>query len=661
MSTKSSRRLHRSCCKIDSPLVSSPTDNAEPVAVAAKTFPRTGWLVLLVIVLTTFGIYLPSINHGIVLDDRQYLMENPLLQSSSSFLYPLNFTEFATGAQRAGLDSDIALNFIVRPVTYATFYWNRLAGGVDPAGYRQVNILIHSMNGCLVFVMGWLLIQHDRKTASAGTLFAPAAAALLFAVHPLATESVTYVVQRFESLATMFYLVAAVLFIRGHTTSGLWSGRLMRWSVPVVVLAAMLSKEIGFTAPIMIMLMDRLCLGTSWRQALQRSLPVLLLLPVIPALLMVTSFAQSGDASLWRVMNITNIGLIHFSPFEYALTQASVCLRYLQLLAVPVNQNFDPGFEMITSIRDMRFVLSFHGILALLLTSWLWHRRGAVKAGNVGFCGSLWFFITLAPSSSVIPLPDLMAEHRSYLPSVGIFLAVAVLLNRWSEACVISPTRRHALHAAVAIWVIALSGATLARNEILRDDESIYRDVISKSPLRARAYNGLATALAQKRGEHSQEIISCLQKATELSPNFSMAAENLAIMLTNYRQYEKSLQVTESLFLKGFYSVRLHHCHGLSLVCLNRVPEAKKAFLMALDLCPQFRESNLCLGLIFAQSGKPQQALHYYQAAMATGPLPPEHQAIVASLPSQQSGYTDNSGARSADSLTRSILGSTFR
>ncbi|MEQ1748245.1 MAG: tetratricopeptide repeat protein [Prosthecobacter sp.] len=623
--------------------------------------PKAGWWVLLIITLITLGIYIPVLHHGVVLDDRQYLMENPLLKSSSSFLYPLNFIEFNASAQRAGLDSDIALNFIVRPVTYVTFYWNRLAGGVDPAGYRLVNILIHAVNGCLVFVLGWLLIQHGRKTASAGTLFAPAAAALLFTLHPLATESVTYVVQRFESLATMFYLSAAVLFIRGHSTSGLWSGRLMRWSVPVVVLAAMLSKEIGFTAPIMILLMDRLCLGTSWRQALQRSLPVLLLLPVIPILLVATSFAQTGDGSLWRVMNITNIGTIHFSPFEYALTQAGVCLRYLQLLAVPVNQNFDPGFEMISSIRDIRFILAFHGILALLLVGWLWHRRGQDQAGSLGFFGILWFFITLAPSSSVVPLPDLMAEHRSYLPSVGIFLAIAVLFNRWSEACANRPTRRHALHAAVAVWVIALGGATLARNEILRDDESIYRDVISKSPQRARAYNGLATALAQKGGDHSEEIISCLQKATDLSPNFSMAAENLAIILTKCRQYEKSLQVIEPLFLKGFRSARLHHCHGLNLLCLGRVPEAKEAFLMALDLCPQFRESNLCMGLIFAHSAKPQRALHYYQVAMATGPLPPEHQAIAASLPSQQPGYTDNSITDTADSLTRSILGATFR
>lgn len=661
MSTESNHHLHHACRTINTPLVSSTSDQVEPVALAAKNFPRAGWLVLLVIVLTTFGIYLPSINHGVVLDDRQYLMENPLLQSAGSFLYPLNFTDFATSAQRAGLDSDVALNFIVRPVTYATFYWNRLAGGVDPAGYRLVNMLIHAVNGCLVFVMGWLLIQHGRKTASAASLFAPAAAALLFTMHPLATESVTYVVQRFESLATMFYLAAAVLYIGGHTTAGVWSGRLMRWSVPVVVLAAMLSKETGATAPLMILLMDRLCLGTSWRQALQRSLPVLFLLPVIPVLLMVTSFAQTGDGSLWRVMNITNIGLKQFTPLEYALTQACVCLRYLQLLAVPVNQNFDPEFPLISSMQDMRFVLAFHGILALLGAGWLWRRRGADKAGSVGFFGILWFFIALAPSSSVVPLPDLMSEHRSYLPSVGIFLAVVVLLSRWSEALAARPARCHALHAAVAVWVVVLGGATLARNEVLRDDETIYRDVIAKCPQRARAWNGLATALVQKRDMKPEEVISCLEKAVTLSPNFTMAWENLAIMLVNCRQYEKAVKVSDQVLSKAPGSARLHHNKGIALCSLNRLPEATDAFLKAVQLCPQFRQPNICLGAIYARSGKPRRALQYYQAAMATGPLPPEHQAIVSGLPSQQAGYTDNSGASAADSLTKSILGAIDR
>ncbi len=632
-------------------------DTIEAPAADSKYRRKAHWLVLLLIVMAAFGIYLPALHHGVVLDDRQYLMDNALLRASDSFLYPLNFIEFVRNAQRIGLDPDIALNFIMRPVTYATFYWNRLAGGADPAGYRMVNMLIHAVNGCLIFVILTQLIRRGQKTTSAGFLFAPAAAALLFTVHPLATESVTYVVQRFESLSTMFYLAAVALFLGGQLSTGLWSGWLMRALVPLAVLGAMLSKEIGVTAPLMILLMDRICLGSSWKRALQRCLPVLVLLPVIPVMLMVTSWVQTGDGSLWQVINITNIGLIRFSPFEYAVTQVCVCLRYLQMLILPLNQNFDPEFPLITSIQDIRFILAFHGILALLYIGWQWHRRLALQMGSLGFFGILWFFITLTPSSSLVPLPDLMAEHRSYLPSVGVFFVFAALLNCFREAWAPMAAKNRTLWIVTAVWVIALGGATLARNEVLRDDETIYRDVIAKCPQRARAWNGLATALVMKGGENPDEVISCLEKAVSLSPNFGMARENLVIMLVNYRQYEKSLKESEALLLESPDNIRMLHHQGVALFHLNRLPQATEAFLRAVRVSPHFRDSNLCLGAIFAHTKNYRRARHHYQAAMTTGPLPQTHLAILSAMPNQQDTYTDNAGVNSADALTRSILG----
>ncbi len=169
MSTITDSSCDRTLPDAHATLAAPSPDTIEAPAADSKDRRKTHWLVLLLIVMAAFGIYLPALHHGVVLDDRQYLMENALLRTSDSFLYPLNFIEFVRNAQRIGLDPDIALNFIMRPVTYATFYWNRLAGGTDPAGYRMVNTLIHAVNGCLIFVILSLLIRRGQKTTSAGS------------------------------------------------------------------------------------------------------------------------------------------------------------------------------------------------------------------------------------------------------------------------------------------------------------------------------------------------------------------------------------------------------------------------------------------------------------------------------------------------------------
>lgn len=576
-------------------------------------------MILVAIIVAGAGLYHRTLHHDIVLDDQSYVMNNPFLTSASSFLYPLDFARFANSAARRGVDPDIAVNFITRPVTYATFYWNRLAGGIDPSGYRIINITIHIVSGLLIFVLATQLSRGGAECGSRSSLLVPSLAALLFEVHPLATESVTYITQRFESLATMFYLGGLCLFLAGQSTTRFLAGWLLRTMAVGAFICGMLSKETGFTAPLMLLIVTLLCIEKPWRESLKAAAPTLALLPLVPLLVLAASWAQSGrDFSFWSSLNITNVGPEWIAPQHYFLTQVCASLSYLRLILLPVGQNFDPDYPLITSPLDVRFIGSVIGIAALLAGAWWCHRRWGRPHGSLVLAGVVWFFVTLAPSSSIIPLPDLFAEHRSYLPSAGIFLAIGALAGRASEWIVGSKSLVW-LRAACALWIGALSAATVARNQVLRDDESIYRDALAKSPGKARVWNGLGCSLAY--AGKLEESLSHFAKAAELQPTLINAWKNASTIHMMLGKYSASLEAAEEGLRRDSLNPNLQVNRGVALAALGRFGDSEGALKAALEVSPKLREAHLCLARLYAGTGERSHALDHFRIAASSGPL----------------------------------------
>lgn len=570
------------------------------------------------------GLYHQTLHHGVVLDDRSYVMENPYLEDAACFLYPLNFSAFANSAAKMGRQSDFALNFITRPVTYATFFWNRLAGGTETAGYRLVNIGIHAINGILVFALGLLLARGgDWRTGTdeeeGRMIIPPALAALLFTVHPLMTESVTYITQRFESLATMFGLLAILVWFKSGTGEGGRPSGILRGASVLLTLAAMLSKETGFVIPLLIILADSLCFGRPFGRAIRRAFPLLVCMPLIPVMVMAVAFVQQGQQiNLWQALNITNIGETMFSPVDYALTQVGVAVSYLRMLLLPVGQNFDADYPLVTSIFDLRFAISSMVVGGLFTLGWLLRRRWSDPHGNALLFGLAWYLVALAPSSSFVPLPDLYAEHRSYLPSVGVFLALSGLLSRLASARPGLPWRI-GVRGVIAVWIGLLSIATIQRNKLMRSDETIYEDVVAKSPGKWRAWNGLGTAYGRQR--RLDEAVDCFRRAASIKPTGFMAYVNLGTVLLMLRQPGQALEVCDEGLREFPANAKLHHNRGMALCALGRTREAVREFRIVLQRAPEFRESHLCLGKIFYELGPHQLALLHYRHARASGPL----------------------------------------
>lgn len=622
-SHKQSRKRRQKPAAIpkDMPLPVEEVDNLPP-APATTTGRWIHALVALLLVGLCAGLYGWTADFPMVFDDHMYMKDNPFFQDATSFSYPAHFTEFVRRPGKLGIDPDLAVNFVMRPVAYASLYLNYLLDGFRPRWFRVFNIGIHAATAILVYALLRLLLLRGSKIASlpqGSTFFIPLTSALLFAAHPLATESVTYIIQRFTSLSAFFYLLTLWLYFASLQGASRWGRGLLRAASVVAVLAGMLTKESTFTAPLVAVLIDWLVHGTRLRVAAARAWPLLLCLPLIPALVLATSAVlHEGGISLDKAVNIVNSRDAPLSHWEYFVTQLTVVATYVRRIFWPHDLNLDPQWPLHRSLLEWPVLRSLflHGAL-LVGTWWLWRRkRGADYRFGLAFVFVLWFFLTLVVSSGLVPLPDLMADHRTYLPSIGIFVLAACLFDfarNWSWRLV---PGRVAAPACATLCVGALAWNTCDRNEVWRSSESLWRDTVAKSPGKYRTWGNLGAALSDAGKE--EPAVNCYRKALEIEPRFQNGLLNLSNSLLRLNRPKESLETTMQLIRVDQTSINkppVAFALGLGLAGTGRYDEALGIFQEILRAAPQDPQVHKALGLIYAETGLHQRALDHYQQA----------------------------------------------
>ena len=573
------------------------------------------------------GLYGWTADFPMVFDDEMYMKNNPLFLSASSFNYPSRFTEFANIPAKLGADPDLSVNFIMRPVSYASLLLNYALDGFHPRWFRVVNIIIHAANAILIYALLQLLLRKSPNAAALpdGTAaFIPAAAALLFAAHPLATESVTYIVQRFTSQSTLFYLLTLCLYFASLSAASRTRAWVLRGSAVVAVVLGMLSKECTFTAPIMAVVIDALVNGTRLRCALKRALPLLLCLPIIPVLVLLTSAAQhSGSFGLVTALNIVNSREDPENHWHYIVTQITVVASYLQRIFWPTGLNLDPEWPTYRSLLAGPVLKSLAVLAGFLGCAWwLMRRRMADVRARFAFAFTLWFFITVSTSSGIVPLPDMMADHRSYLPSIGIFVMVACVLDQLRSHVGHFMSARLVIPVAVVCCVIGLAWATCARNEVWRTHEGLWADTVAKSPGKFRTWGNMGAALALSGKD--EEAIKCYQKALQLEPRFQPALFNMSNSLLKLGRPAEALE--SSLKLVRMHKNTASQPHvvytvGLGLYGTGRYDEAIGIFKDVLAARPSDAKCHQAIGLSYLRKNMPALALdHFRQAASLMPP-----------------------------------------
>lgn len=535
------------------------------------------------IVATVLLTYAGTFRVPLLFDDVSAITENPSIRDLWSLPQVLTVPADTLTAGRPLVNFSFA-------VSYA------LSKG-EPWGYHVLNLALHVFASLTLFgVIRRTLVTPvlkprwgESSQTVAGTI------ALLWGIHPIQTQTVTYVSQRAESLMALFYLLTLYCFIRGvGRREGLWH--------PLAVGACLLGamcKEVIVTAPIIVLLYDRTFIEGNFRSALGRR-----------------KLFYSALASTWLVIACLLADVRHrgvgfgagMSAFHYALTQCRAITLYLGLSLWPHPLIFDRGTAVIDSVGDaLPFALILAGLIAAAV--WAWARNPVS-----GFAPA-WFFILLAPASSIVPVTGAtIAENRVYLPLAAVItLAVVAVYRSFSSRVA------HVVGAGVALAAIFV---TVGRNRDFQSEVGLWTDTVRKIPENPRAHYNLAVLLAVAPNRQ-QEALVHYEAALRLSPDYAEAHNNYAALLATLpnRQQEALAHYEAALRLKPEIAEAHYNLANLFSAMPGRQQDAVTHYEAALRLKPNVANTHNNFAVLLATLPNHQQeALEHYEAALRVKP-----------------------------------------
>ena len=540
----------------------------KPAVVPSPPARRNVFLAALVLVVAAILAYANSFRGPFVFDDVEAIVENETIRSLSPAVLSPPFADGQTVGGRPLVNLTLALNYAV--------------GGLNPVGYHVVNLAIHLAAMLVLFGLfrRTLLIPGTESGSPPRSALCPpelvvpfaAAVALLWGLHPLQTEAVTYVVQRAESLMALLYLLTLYCFLRGverpssaGPTEGKKAGIWMGFSVGACFLG-MATKEVMVSAPVIVLLFDRAFVSGTIAEAWRRR-----------------RIYYGGLAATWLLLGALvlstrnrggSMGLgLNVSLGDYLLTQGPAILHYLRLVLWPHPLIFDYGAifpeQAMTALPAVLVVAA----LALGALWLLWKKPAA------GFLAG-WFFAVLAPTSLVPANRQTISEHRMYLALAPLlFLGAALVVRR------LPPGRRGTVAAALAGMLAVTWGAlTWQRNTVYQSDLALWSQTTEQRPENPHAHSNLGIALAA--AGRTEEARAQFAEAVRLDPRMASFRNNL----------------------------------GSALMNLDRPREAAEQYHEAVTLLPTFVGAWVNLGRALDDSGQSREAIAAFDEALRQRP-----------------------------------------
>jgi tetratricopeptide (TPR) repeat protein len=607
-----------------------------PAAPGARASRWTTAFAGIGLVLAALAVYANSFSGPFIFDDLLSIPQNPTIRSLLTSLVPLGGGVTVTG----------------RPLLNLSFALNYALSGDHVWSYHALNLLIHICAGLTLFGVirrtlrlrsGQALVgsvgaqaccaQHQGRSTPAplqwdATLLA-FAVALLWTLHPLQTESVTYIVQRAESMMGLFYLLTLYCFIRavssncragspnpasststspngpatsaGPTASYLeFSGTKQTvWFVLSFLscLLGMTTKEVTVSAPVIVLLYDRTFLAGSFRAALRRRVHLALAATWIPLAGLVLHTANRGGTAGFGV---------GVSFWSYAATQFQALAHYLWLSVWPHPLIVDYGVRWVASVGD---VAPYAAVVAVLVAGTL---VALVRRPALGFLGA-WFFAILAPTSLVPGTRQTLAEHRMYLALAPVMVVLVLALAAW-----LGRRGRFVLAAAA----VGLGWLTIQRNTVYHSDAAIWRDTVIKRPGNVAARNNYGNILSQ--AGRPGEALAQYDEAMRLKPDDAEAYYNAGNTLTRLGRLPEAIARYEQALRANPNMPDAQTALGLALEDAGREDEAVAHYEQALRLNPNYADADNDLGLALARAGRLPEAIAHYEQALRINPALPD-------------------------------------
>ncbi len=552
----------------------------KPVAaVEPRSIAWAPWAAALAALMVLYEIYSPSINAPFVLDDR-YL---PYFSAHVSN----RFSDWVG---------------LLRPLLMLSYWIDySIAGGSDPFVFHATNIAIHFLaSAVVVFVMlkllEWAGLERPQRIALAIICGA------IFLVHPLQVEAVAYTSGRSDALSTLFYYAAFAAFLWRRNEAIGWVDAI---AVLVLFGAAIASKENTLTLPALLLLTDYF-----WsRGSLSKNRNLYGLMAAAAAI---------GAKMVWGVIRNQQTAGFHtegLTPAMFFFTECRVIWTYIRMFFLPFGQNVDPDIPLSQSIMDHGAIFGLIGLIALVAAAWIYRKRFPLASFGV-----FVFLLLISPTSSIVPIKDVMSERRVYLPMIGLLLICCEALRRteWKQAAKIG-----------AAVVLLFSILTYQRAAVWAGPLTLWSDAVAKSPNKYRAQFQLA--YAQFERQQCAAAAATYEKASHLQTPDNELLTNWALALDCMgREDDAIAKLTQAL---QFGSTA--HLHSE----IARIHMRKKEWQQALaelataqQLDPNYEMTYVYRASIYQMARDRQAALREIQHALQLNPNNPVAQQVMAGL-----------------------------
>lgn len=587
-----------------------PANAAGPQAVrgsAMHLLADTLWSVAACVLLgsAVWVVYGAAIHAPFIFDDTFTILENPSIVK----LWPL----LGDSGRNGVLNPQTATATVGRPLVNLSLGLNYYLGGLDPAGYHVFNMVVHMLSAMLL----WAIVRLARQLEYFGGQFERAAGplallvALVWAVHPLQTETVEYVTQRTEGLMGFFYL--ATLY-----------GSLRYWAAPIAgrskwlilstmaCLSGMACKEVMASAPLIVLLFERTFVAGTFRRSFQESWPLYV-----------------GLASSWLLrLGLSYLGTHATAGFDLGVpayawwfTQAKVLLLYLKLTVWPWPLVIHYEMPYLDTFGAAWPWLLAVGLLAIGTIVLFWRRAA------VGFLGA-WVFIVLSPTLVVPLTTEVAAERRMYLPLAAIVALVIVggyRLAHWTtelfaaDASPAASGRTTTIIAvAGAVVAVVLGLVSVRRLEAYRDVLTIWRDASTHQPENYLVQTNVG--VESNNAGRPQEAIEHFERALRLRPDYADSHKNLAQSLAAVGRAQEAIEHFQRALELNPSMVAAHAGLAIALTSAGRLPEAIEQYDQALRIEPGSSTTHNNLGVALLRSERPQEAIAQFKQAVRLDP-----------------------------------------
>ncbi len=538
-----------------------------------KNFLASVLLIIIVLI-----VYANTFDAPFVFDDLLNIKEN----------VGIRLTRFTPESLARVLGSD-------RPLAGLSFALNYYFHADDVRGYHLLNLVIHIITGLLIM----LVAEQTLRRCEMGSTAIPVFAAGLWLVHPVHTQSVTYIVQRMNAMATMFYMLALFCYIRARvkTADGInpFERALLYALCLVSAILGLAAKETVATLPIILLLYEWFFfqhMNSTW---LKKQLPWIGLV-ILTTMVLIVFFM--GDNPLNTIYGMYD--KLDFTLKQRLLTQASVVVYYVSLLVFPFPSRLTLVYDFPlsrTMTEPMPTALAITALVMLCAAVLCSTRKHPLPA----FC-IVWFLVTLSVESTVIGL-DLIFEHRTYLPSIFPLIGFVWLAF----------TRIPAKAAAVAIIstaIIACGIWTHQRNSTWQSPVRLWQDTVNKSPGKALPYNNLAVCLAESG--RLDEAVSNYQTALDIKPDYASAHYNLGVDLYQTGRHPSAIDHLETAVRLEPENVQALNALGLAYAAAGRGEDAVNSYFQALHVRPDFMPALTNLGIALAASLRAGESINTF-------------------------------------------------